>query len=431
MGSESGKADEQNAASLSGLSGVELLRYFSMQASEIVDARIRTREEQRAKKTAMLLTILGLVGVSGIIALVNYTIGSQVEERFAKKEEQFKQQDITLRRFVDDSLHRQQEFLDLKLSTLKESTVRTLDSQGEILKQQENRVMSLAPELDVKVHTEAARAMGLQVDSLKSDLRTEVDYQRLNNLALGLDLKDRFSNSERDAVVDMLRRLKGSEVVSRSDFKEVLRKIIASFHAASQGDYIDEIDNILGDVMRDSSAIVEVMMNHYGHRVIGSRHPVTEIAPLTSRLQRYLDRGSRFGMVEQQMFWELLLDVKSSKTGEVRKNQQAMRALRFLDPREQTFFFVKLAEFSIPDLYTTEPTFESTEIARVCKGFKDAYVHELHDIFMKIPSGNEALVERLAPGVRRSKNQDETKKALFEFLESLNRDPGAVSTKSD
>ena len=413
------KANEDQTVPPSGLSGTELLRYFSLQASELVDEKIRSREEQRAKRVALMLTFLSLVGVSGAIALANYTISSQVDERFARAREEVRQENQRLIVDVERQLAQQQALLEIRLSGAENSTEQTLGYQGEVLKQQEFRIQGLSPQLDDKVRAETSRVMRDQVDDLRTDLRTEVDYQRLNTLALSLDLKDSFANTERDAVMDLLRRLKGTEVTQRSDFQEVLRKIVFSFKAADQSEQIDEVDDIVGESLLSSPIMVEALINHYGKRVAGSRRRAEDISQEINRLRRYLAKGRQYDMAEQEIFWELLLDLKYGTPENANNRDEAFQALSFLEEGDRSFFFIKLIEYSVPPLWSNRDTYESTEISRLCRLLRNKHREQLQKVFGTIPDARQTVLAQMIKALDEKKLNEEAITAIAEVLEEL------------
>jgi hypothetical protein len=114
-------------------------------------------------------------------------------------------------------------------------------------------------------------------------------------------------------------------------------------------------------------------MDYYGMRVVGARRPLSDMGDTVSRFQRYLGAAPRVGSPELEIFWDMLYHTKQADQGQFRPDARAADALRFLSDKDQVFFFVKLLQFSVPESWTSKPSFKSAEMARICALVRAAY----------------------------------------------------------
>ncbi|MCI0636596.1 MAG: hypothetical protein L0206_22150, partial [Actinobacteria bacterium] len=218
----------------------ELIEYLSLRAGEIADRRIREREERRQKMLAIFFTVIGVLGVSGLVTLLKATMTSDIDQRFEELQGQNNNLHRDARAETERRFDELGESLFARTATTENGLSQRLASvEGDL----RSELADGQKEIGDSVEVSTSRA----VTSVREELAVEVDLQRLIVLALTLDLQDGFSPTERDEAIDLLRRLSATPAISRSEFLRVVTQIVQAFHEANQGDFIDDIVELLGE----------------------------------------------------------------------------------------------------------------------------------------------------------------------------------------
>jgi hypothetical protein len=396
-----GNADHSDPDNPIAIPSWELLNYLSLRAAQIVDDRARQREERRAKNLTLILAVLSVVGIGAAVALVNNAIHSEIASKFQNVQGATDTKNAALNREVSEKLGQFkaelnlfQEELHLRLDSSEQRLTSALSSEGK-------QIADLRPELDRKIEVGSTRAVGSQVAALNDSLHTEVNYQSLARIALGLDVKRNYSPAERDEVVSLLRQLKGTPVIARPEFTAILERIVNRFHLSRQKEAMDEIDSLLGDVVSQNNAMTRIMIEDYGLRVIGSHNTLAEEAPVVARFQRYLGKASSVGSPELEFLWDMMLEAKGADRGDLRPNPRLAEAIQYLAPEDARFLVIKLIAFSVPASWSHIRSFESEQLAHYAKAVRKSYASPLKRIVAslgpeKFAAGLAEFVEQMS-----------------------------------
>ncbi|HEX4953546.1 MAG TPA: hypothetical protein VF017_09170 [Thermoanaerobaculia bacterium] len=392
-----------------------ILDHLVLKAGEIADKRIVEREDRRRKSVTMALALIGLVGAGGIYALIDRAVDVQLEGRistFAREQGEARQ---TLQEDVQRQLSRERERFEQRLDSWNHLATEKLQAQNQ-------RIEGLGPALSSKVETETGRIVSDRVERLQGTVSDEVAYMSLTNYAVGLDLQASFSAAERDAAMGLVRRLARTEIPRRTDFATVLGKIVKSFHAASQFDQIDELDQIVGDVMGASTDIIQTLVDHYGQRVLGAATEVDATSAVYAKFRRYLERAGVTGYPEIEALWLLLLAERGGEDANFTTNREVLKAVELMDDNDRVFFMAKLVEYSVPRYWARgRRSFVAEQLAKLCKGVRARYPRELKAIFDTLPS--EEFQERLATAMAANELEQETVEEVLTVLAELAGEP--------
>ena len=111
------------------------------------------------------------------------------------------------------------------------------------------------------------------LDRLGGQMDARIALVQLTTLARELNDRDKgFSNTERDAVVALLRKAASSEAVKNEpSFLIALEDVFDTFFSADLHLFIDLVDDLIGDIAAERSpGICQTLVTHYGMRVIGA-----------------------------------------------------------------------------------------------------------------------------------------------------------------
>ena len=140
-------------------------------------------------------------------------------------------------------------------------------------------------------------------------------FQQLNYQALSLDIKDSFSDTERDTVMSQLETIANAPVfLERAEFPTILGKIIASFAAAQQNLFIERIDDLFGGRLIRYRSVVETLVLHFGQILVGSlEEPTLWSNKTTERFTRYADAAIGHNFPELAIVMRILIESRKAR----------------------------------------------------------------------------------------------------------------------
>ena len=332
-----------------------MVEYVSLKAARVVADELRDREERRLKRLGVTLTVISVAGISTLLALVRYTIDDQVDKRFH------------------------------------------------------------SAEINATIAASASKAVDARIVSLQREL----DFQALNVLAFSLNSETSFSRTERDAVMNLLRRLKGAEISDRSEFQSVLQKVVSSFDSAALENEIDEIDRLFGDKMLVSEEVVGILTDHYGRRIAGSRRSISEIEPLVASLRKCLTLESHFKNPEKEIFWELILNIRKAQDGEkaADNSKTLLESLRYLAVEDRVSFFTLLLRFSVPETWAKRNNPEVVAMQNMVNAICARFKPEIARVAVTIP--REAYIKGIDSFLENNNIEGKTRERLMALAMEL------------
>lgn len=152
-----------------------------------------------------------------------------------------------------------------------------------------------------------------------------------------------FSNQERDTANALLKEvIATSDLVERPQFKLALEKLLDTYAAADLEAYIDDIDNILGDVATSTEGISITMTIHYGFRVTGKAE--LEDADVT-RFEKYADAAERHKFPEVSTPFRMGLAFRRADQKPTDTTRNLLENARHFSPGEQRTFIESLESY--------------------------------------------------------------------------------------
>ncbi|MFN0130971.1 MAG: hypothetical protein ACKVW3_00310 [Phycisphaerales bacterium] len=360
-----------------------------------VEQEVLEREQRWSNRNAIFLGVAAFA-LTAIIGFLGYVAKSMVNER---------------------------------LDRFESETTKQIDGLGSEL-QDKTQKQWIPASVQASVDSYAGSSLVGVVDArVRDKLERETAFFQLANLALTLDIKDGFTSSQRDEVLDLLRRLsKYDDVRSRTGFIEMLERCVQSLAAANQGAAVEEVLRLFPAQCLESYIISSVMVEHYGRKLVGS-HVVASEWPV-DMVQRFEEFTSALRMRSSSdlggfmlIKYELLLDAKRNESSGWRsKNGESMwRAVRSMssqesderssmDPRVQ--FCVSLLLSTDTRYVARSSTAQSTEVARVGNAVLDAYAVEFGLILLDLGDTKLAGVLRVLLEHREGDDQEQTRDLL-------------------
>lgn len=299
-----------------------LTKALIAEVTETVDRRIQNREAKRQKIWNIVIIILGLIGITGVAALVNISVDSVVETELEKQQELIFQ---TLKNDIRQSL---------------------LDETAEF----------------------------------RRAIEEQATYQQFAYMALSLDLKTEFSGTERDAVISLLESLATSEKMrARSEFPALLEKVIDSFASAGLHVQLNKLVSLFGPEVTGTAGIVHTMIQHYGQRVVGSSFPPERWPELTvNRFDKFEIACQAHKIPEISMPYRLLIEFRRADNQPTSLTRKLLGdAAFFPTPEERASFHLLLIRHTDTDFWQKRATALGERIEQVCSAFRDAHRQEI------------------------------------------------------
>lgn len=304
--SRDGSEHSDFSAYMSSSAFVELV---SMKAAKIASDELVRREERRAKRTALIFSILALAGVSGSIGVISVQMRSILE------------------RSLDDAISR------------------------------------LDPVIEGKVQQSVDGSIG----QVRTTLLENEKFDDFIELARTIqEQDDGFSNAQRDAALQRIRELSGVErITAQQRFLEAVRDVVAAFSSAGLSDQINELDTIAGDYMKNDTLATLYLSDHYGEQIVGSAYPVDRQVDSVDRLSKYLAAASSSGYPEKALLWELLIEFKRGGFAASDVTGKLVESIIDLNETDARQLYRFLWMYSDADRWQRVPTQEGRELERI------------------------------------------------------------------
>ena len=239
-----------------------------------------------------------------------------------------------------------------------------------------------------------------------SILRDKIDiqgvFQNLTYQAFTMDLRDSFSKTERDSVVDNLISLSGEEaVVERSEFASILGRVLISLASADQVTQINQIVDAYPDQIFDNREIAIFLTGTYGRHLLYSRANKLEdrrqLEGYFSRLRIASDSHDFQGALKP---WDLGLDMLSAEADEIGASiERHVDELIYLGTQQKAQALILLFTHQKSEWYQTNPEKTTTVVT---------------DTFSKLFAEYGAQVGRLVSGEDGGEIVEIVSRQLFE-----------------
>jgi len=268
MGSEFEKAGWEPGGEKMTFSKTQFIDYVVSKASDEAEKRIVQKHIQQSSADRWIAVVLSLI-VIGAVSAVTY----------------FATQFIAIRQ--------QAKIASAVSEALKASEINNTAITNEAVQRAVDR--AVRDKFDAKIAGLAAR------------LDAMLTYQRLLALTTQLELKDSFSNEDREQVLKILSKIKTSvQSQDRPGFDRTLTKIVDSFTSAYQVAAIDRLDDMFRQELASLKDVPRWMTNHFGRALVTSRQVNDRGSKRWERLRFYSEVTKQNRNPEISLIWNLL-----------------------------------------------------------------------------------------------------------------------------
>lgn len=364
-----------------------MVHFLALEAAELVDERVRRREERRGKVLAIALAIISLVGLSGVFAFLQTSLAEDLQQEINR-----------LNTNLDSRMEKFENRVTSRLNTQDEKFERQVDffveSVTDYSELQEERMKAVVPQLEGELRENATDVVDQRIASLVERQRQaeiDLDLQKLATLSALIELKDRFSPAERDNAVILLKEV-GESRHSSEQFLLVLEKVIDSFHAAGLKADVDELEHTFRSSIRNSPGIVFTLLDHYGQRLVSS--PSSDEGTLNHRFDLYGQLAGRFNLEHLHLFWKALDDFADGGYERHEASNLAMRQLLYVSEEAQADFLARLFQYCNPLSWVRTVDFTATTLAEATHLFSSVYSTEIEEIMSEVSQEQRFLLQK-------------------------------------
>lgn len=353
-----------------------LVDYVALKSAELASDKLQTRDDQRARRFGLALSLAGLIGFTSISFILQSLVSQRVTEQGTELQVQLERLEDDLETRLQQAETRLTSSLDNRLRTLTEAVTVQVDAQTE-------KVAELEPRLEDTIERQASKAVGAEVTLLEERLEREVAFQQFAYLALSLDIKTEFSRAESEAVLGLIRQLAPHpDIVNRDEFPVLVEKCIDAFAQAGLTSHIAEFEELLEPTIQRSQGILHTFIAHYGRRA--AFYDAT--AEATERFIKYAQAGDRFSLQPLVLAYRLLLQTKKNVS-----DAEAMESLllqaAFLDEEATAVFLVELHSLSHQAFWQGRTTYEGGVATQISNRLWKTYGPQLEALEAALPDG--------------------------------------------
>ena len=293
------------------------VEFVAMKTAQLVSGEVVAREERRGKRTAIIFSILALIGFGGIAGVISLQIKSAVNDAI----------------------------------------------ETEI------------PKLDPIIEQKARSLVDANIGEIRRTLQQNEDLEELIDLVRALqETEGSFPNSLRDSIIEKLRILGDVDrITSQQRFLVAMETVVKKFAAVPLPVHLDELDDLVGNSISNSTMVSLDMADHYGEQIIGSAYPVQEMEGAVQRLQKYLVTAEQEGYPEKSLMWELFIEFKRSKYMRNDVTDRLVESIQDLEDVDHDEFFKFVDRYSSWENWMRQESQEGRELERLAKALMTEY----------------------------------------------------------
>jgi hypothetical protein len=294
-----------------------LVELSANRAAKIVSEELRKREEQKSKRITLVLSIVTLIGLSGLYGAVSLQIKSAVVNSI----------------------------------------------QTEISK--------LTPIIEEKSNYFVQQQIG-EVQKCLFENELADDFVELTRKLA--EAEDSFSNDLRDTIIDKIIQIsKVKRLTKQQRVIDGIGIVVDRFARASLHSQIDKIDEVIGEMLVLDSKPARDLADHYGERIIGSPYPVERLETETGKIQKYLEASSGHGYPEKRVMWKIFIEFKRNKLQKSDTLTKLVESVSDLDAGDKRVFFRYLTLYSNSKNWQKIETQEGRELERLVTALYSIY----------------------------------------------------------
>lgn len=222
------------------------------------------------------------------------------------------------------------------------------------------------------------------VDAKAGSIKEALELTRINGLALKLRVEKSFSETERDEVVALLKRIaKIPALKSSAEVKLALGNILQRFTSAGQQAHIDEIFIAYQDEILVDGISTEVLLHHYGQQIVGrNAKPSTKDLALEA-FEKLEGVATGHELMELALAYRVLYE--SLLGADERRIVNLLLTSLDFPENDSIRFLREILIRTKAENWQRRPTPEGRNFERVAKRFFKAYKNPLTEIYGNNP----------------------------------------------
>ena len=168
-----------------------------------------------------------------------------------------------------------------------------------------------SPLMQSRFDSAVEKAVGQRLDERFAEISSKIigleAYQRLIALTTQLEIKEAFSNDDRDEILGLLDTLKGlGGYMERPGFDRYLTKITDSFTSAYQVAAVERIDDLFRDDLAGIDDVPRWLTNHFGRVYVTSNNVTNSNSRQAERMRYYASVSKQNQNPEVTLLWDLV-----------------------------------------------------------------------------------------------------------------------------
>ena len=227
--------------------------------------------------------------------------------------------------------------------TLTKSLSERIDAGQKTLKETLNA--SMEERIDKKFEE-----VNADIEEVKSTVNGETNYLQFALSALALNVSTSFKMSERDAVIAQLERIATSEsLTARSEFPDLLEKVVDALAAANQREAIVVIDDLFNGPIEEHPGMTFTLVSHFGERLLGNPLPPARWSEDDiGRFDRYAKAARLGGIPEEALARQILIEFLKADSRKTEIVTEFLKELSTYNPQQKGDFLINVVRYSDP-----------------------------------------------------------------------------------
>lgn len=349
------------------LEGRELIDYLVEKTSSSANAELLHREDRRNRRMTILMTMVGAVGVGGIIGALKLFVGEEMKH----VETRMETVSANIQSYVDNKAAHFKEDLDIQIAAAVSAQV-------------EEQVGQVRTELhQYKIYQELIE----QSQTITTELSAgKVPYQALNSA---------ITYIEELATAD--------SITSHARFLDAVNVVIDLLVRSDRNSDIDRLEAALREKLASHKNIALNLTDHYGQVIISSPYPVEKLPQEFEALSRYARASREMKYPEKALMWELFVAYKGSQYQRTPTTDVMIETVQDLSNADLGNFCYHIFKNSHPLHWEHRPDQEGRELARLVNKMLEDYPDLLKTVETQIakPNIRPSIEEMVAKKVAR------------------------------
>ncbi len=306
MGSELERLGREPSEGKVTLDSSQFIDYVISKATNEAEARIHKKDTTRRTSERWILIAIAFIALSSITAIAFFAAQS------------FE--------------HRQ----EAKISSSVASAMRIANA---------NRDAAVRNSIEQAVERATKEKFNEKISALAKRLNAQISYQQLLALTTQLEIKDAFSDDDREQILKVLAELKENRAYESSPgFDRTLTKIVDSFTSAYQVAAVDRLDDMYRNQLAGLKDVPRWMTNHFGRALVTSRELGEPNSKRWERLRFYSDVTKQNRNPEISILWDILAEFTGNYERKTPQLDTLVAQIGNLNEKDREIFMRSLLE---------------------------------------------------------------------------------------